>query len=1770
MTKRILASIISQSSYRRGAHEFCKSFIAGLILSFVTLSIIILPIIVGATKAFSATIYVPDDYSTIQVAVDAANPGDTIIVRDGTYTENVDVDKALTIQSENGPDLTTVQAADPNDYVFEATADYVNINGFTIIGEGKTAGGVSLSNANHCEIFNNNIVDGGYGIYLGSSTDNVITNNIISSHYYSGIQLASSSYNEVSNNNISSNGHGIRMRGYYSNDNLISNNTISSNGYGIHLEYSANNILSHNIVTLNTYFGIYISYSTNCTLIQNIISNNSRSSLLVHGSDISHYNHSIDTSNLVNGKPVYYFFDQENLVIDNYDTKCIIIAGCSNITVTNNNVSNGEQIYLAFTSNSVISNNVSSSNYVGISLYFSTNNTISNNTMNSNSIYGIYLDWNSSNNTLSNNTVNSNTRGIFVESSDNIISNNTVSSNYYYGIYLNSGSNLVKNNRLDSNGYGIYLRSSNNTIYLNNFIDNAHNVYSLSGSTNSWNSLEGMTYVYNDSAYTSYLGNYWDDYNGNDTNNDGIGDTPYTIDGDEDNYPLMQPFENYTPSENQGTITGKVTDSTGNPISGVTVSANGYPTFTASNGTYLLTIPVSTYSVTASASGFIDKTKDNITVTAGITTVNFSLTPKKVEKIIGKEGGTVHLGDGTKVTIPADALTSDTLIIIKALEPQSIPVFDPTIYLTPTDVARSFGPEGLVFAKPATITIPYTDEDIEGLDEDELTLYAWDGAQWRRVGGVVDTDANTITALVNHFRIFRIVEDTTPPGETFYVPDDYPTIQEAVWGVKSYSTIIVRKGTYVENIDVRKNGLVIKSENGAEVTIVQAADSNDHVFHVNGYEVTIQGFTIKGATGETPGFKAGVYLEINGNCLVSNNILSNNTNGIILSSANGNTVSQNTCSSNNKQGIVLVNSTSNVVSGNTVSSNVAEGILLIASNKNTLSNNAITSNGESGIDIIDSSSNNKIKNSTVSDNYTGIHLRSSSNNEIFLNSFTNNDTNAYSSESTNTWSSSEKMTYTYDGTRYANYLGNYWDDYTGNDANGDGVGDTPYSIDSDKDNYPLMQPFENYILSENQPPTASFTYSPENPVVGEKVTFDASSSNDPDGEIVSYEWDWDGDGSYNESTPNPIMTHSWSKEGVYRVGLKVTDNEGITDTFSEEITVEPCVEVIGIIHYELFGFSVLLKNNSSQNYILTFKVLDKDEDVSDAMYHMSTYPLSLKRTEDSFELPAGRVINVHIIFDPLKKEHLEDLSRFRFEFLDEDGNIIAKSEYQSAGEYDNITATSFDKSKDAYHFTPPEEANWCYGMSATSILYYLGKLTIPNGKPDTYSLTEDEKETIDMIKEYQNWWWLHYFFNIYIPYTNEWPRSKYEEFKQHLLNGEPLIILLGSWKKPNHAVVAYKIIEDTDNNMAYIMVYDNRYPYNPEQNPRFPEDAFHLCYIEYNLESGKLYYPKDTEYKSFKVVRAWKDPVRTVAEWLSPAEFRVYDSQNRVTGVINGQIQEQIPLSVCDEENETIAIFYPDDEYYYEVEGISVGTYGLKITSERKGEIVTFSATNISISSGAVHQYSIDWDALSQGGSGATAQMDNDGDGIFELTITTGETFTFIPATINIDPDTLNLNSEGKWITCYIELSEGYNVAKISLDSVTLECSSYTASIAENGPFEVGDYDGDGIPDLMVKFDRNNLITYLKNCGNLLDQVSLGIIGSIDDKVFGGSDTIKVIGDKKVKSMKKKQPSQSKFILYQNYPNPFNPETTIEYDINKDCHVTLKIYNMAGQLIKGR
>jgi hypothetical protein len=118
--------------------------------------------------------------------------------------------------------------------------------------------------------------------------------------------------------------------------------------------------------------------------------------------------------------------------------------------------------------------------------------------------------------------------------------------------------------------------------------------------------------------------------------------------------------------------------------------------------------------------------------------------------------------------------------------------------------------------------------------------------------------------------------------------------------------------------------------------------------------------------------------------------------------------------------------------------------------------------------------------------------------------------------------------------------------------------------------------------------------------------------------------------------------------------------------------------------------------------------------------------------------------------------------------------------------------------------------------------------------------------------------------------------------------------------------------------------------------------------------------------------------------------------------------------------------------------------------------------------------------------------------------------YQIIPATIDLDLDTLNLHSKGKWVTTYVELPEDYDASNIDVSTIRLNDEVQV----EDNPTEIGDYDGDGIADLMVKFDRSAVQEILE----VGDEVGITVTGELTDGTpFGGSDTIRVIDKGKSK-----------------------------------------------------
>jgi PKD repeat protein len=118
-------------------------------------------------------------------------------------------------------------------------------------------------------------------------------------------------------------------------------------------------------------------------------------------------------------------------------------------------------------------------------------------------------------------------------------------------------------------------------------------------------------------------------------------------------------------------------------------------------------------------------------------------------------------------------------------------------------------------------------------------------------------------------------------------------------------------------------------------------------------------------------------------------------------------------------------------------------------------------------------------------------------------------------------------------------------------------------------------------IINNLPPTASFSTSPTFVAKGEPISFDASSSKDPDGSIAKYEWDFDGNGTYETSGgSNPVISHSYATPATYTVGLRVTDNGGKIATTTRSVSVnsgeiskysDSVLATAGLVHYWRMG-----------------------------------------------------------------------------------------------------------------------------------------------------------------------------------------------------------------------------------------------------------------------------------------------------------------------------------------------------------------------------------------------------------------------------------------------------------------------------------------------------------------------------------------------------------------------------------------------------------------------
>jgi len=428
------------------------------------------------------------DFTGIRDAINNASDGDTILVYSGVYYENVVVDKSVTLK---GIDYPVVNARGGGSAV-TLTADGITVEGFNVTNSGdlwNTAGIRVFSKNNN--ITGNNVYRNRYGIRLYNSSNNALTGNNASNNVF-GIALSSSRNNAITDNTVSNKWHGIDLSSS-SNNNSITSNKVSNNDDGIHLYDSSNNNAIKGNAIYNNCDGICIASSSG----NNAITGNT---FVNDGLFISSSYQNMVENNTVNGKPLTYLEDASDTKVA--DAGPVILVNCNNITVENQDLSNTS---------------------VGVALLKTEYSIISNNIMSNNSRKGIYLS-SSSNNFIINNT--------------DIFTDRVMAIKKAIVEELKEAIEKLIEEEAEEVGTEVGKGIERPKIPLN------------LTSTNTWNSTKEISYIYNGSTFTNYLGNYWSDYeekypDAEEIDTTGIWDTPYCIDRDKDNYPLMERRELY-------------------------------------------------------------------------------------------------------------------------------------------------------------------------------------------------------------------------------------------------------------------------------------------------------------------------------------------------------------------------------------------------------------------------------------------------------------------------------------------------------------------------------------------------------------------------------------------------------------------------------------------------------------------------------------------------------------------------------------------------------------------------------------------------------------------------------------------------------------------------------------------------------------------------------------------------------------------------------------------------------------------------------------------------------------------------------------------------------------------------------------------------------------------------------------------------------------------------------------------------------------------------
>jgi nitrous oxidase accessory protein len=216
----------------------------------------------------SRTIIVPDDYPTIQGAIDNAHDGDTIFVRNGTYYENLAVNKTISLIGENKHD-TFIHGRGIGTIITIQDTNHVVVMGFTVLNSSKVSFGscITVYYSNNITVHNNILIESDTPIYISHCNNSLVSSNMLAG-YRSGIFVGDSVNSTIIKNSVSSCLTGMNV--VACDGGIVSGNNLTQNVLALDFWAARNFVARRNSIVHNV-FGLSLTVSWNNSFFSNEI-----------------------------------------------------------------------------------------------------------------------------------------------------------------------------------------------------------------------------------------------------------------------------------------------------------------------------------------------------------------------------------------------------------------------------------------------------------------------------------------------------------------------------------------------------------------------------------------------------------------------------------------------------------------------------------------------------------------------------------------------------------------------------------------------------------------------------------------------------------------------------------------------------------------------------------------------------------------------------------------------------------------------------------------------------------------------------------------------------------------------------------------------------------------------------------------------------------------------------------------------------------------------------------------------------------------------------------------------------------------------------------------------------------------------------------------------------------------------------------------------------------------------------------------------------------